>query len=199
VVEDVGLRGDDGLDRGAAAPEVRGEDLDAGRGREGPHRPDGFGEVPGPAVGQVVAVDRGEDDEPQLHRLDGAPDAERLRRIDRRGLAVGDVAEAAGSRTDVAEQEKRGGPAREALSAIGTARLLADRVQAVRAHHGLDGVQVGQAQPAIANPLGSAHRQRLAHIPSGTTQGDLTFSWRASLDAAFSASPSERKGPTRTR
>ena len=65
-------------------------------------------------------------------------------------------------------------------------------VQPVLPHQRLDRVEDREAQLALADPFGSAHRQRRTHIPSGTTQGDLTFSCRESFEAALAASSSER-------
>ena len=192
VVEDVGLRRHDRFDRRAPAAKIGRQDFDTGRRLERADRADRFGEMGGAPVGEIVAVHRRQDDELEGHPLHGRAHPDGLQRVDRERLAVRDVAEAAGPRADVAEQEEGRRAAGETLAAVGAARLFADRVQPVRPHHGLDLVQIGEAKLALANPLGSAHRQRRAHIPSGTTQGDLTFSWRASFVAALSASSSER-------
>ena len=174
------------------AAEIGRQDFDTGRRVDRADRADRFGEMGGAPVGEIVTVDRRQDDELQGHPLRGRAHADGLQRVDRERLAVGDVAEPAGPRADVAEQQEGGGAAGETLAAVRAARLFADRVEPVRAHHGLDLVEIGEAELALANPLGGAHRQRRAHIPSGTTQGDLTLSWRASFVAALSASSSDR-------
>ena len=86
--------------------------------------------VRGAPVGDVVAVDRGDDDVLQLHLRRGLRDAQRLERVGRRvGLARVDVAVAAGARARVAEDLERRGAAAPALGDVRAARLLADRVQ----------------------------------------------------------------------
>ena len=62
VVEDVGPRRDHGLDGAVLAQEVGRQHLDRRVGRLLVQRRDHRGEVPCPAVRQVVAVDRGDDD-----------------------------------------------------------------------------------------------------------------------------------------
>ncbi len=136
VVEDVGLRRHDGFDRRAPAPEIGRQDFDTGRRLERAHRADRFGEMGGASVGEIVAVHRRQDDELEGHPLHGRAHADGLQGVDRERLAVGDVAEAAGPRADVAEQEEGRRAAGETLAAVGAARLFADRVQPVRAHHG---------------------------------------------------------------
>ena len=83
--------------------------------------------------GEVVAVDGRDDDvlEPHLRRRVREP--ERLERIGRAvGLARVDVAVAAGARARVAEDLEGRGAAPPALGDVRAARLLADRVQALR-------------------------------------------------------------------
>ena len=58
VVEHVGTRGDDGLQRPVLAQEVGRQHLDRGAGRARADGADDVGEVPAAAVRQVVAVDR---------------------------------------------------------------------------------------------------------------------------------------------
>ena len=62
VVVDVGPRLHHGLDRALLAQEVGGEHLDGGRRRARPDGADGLREMLGAAVGEIVAVDRGDDD-----------------------------------------------------------------------------------------------------------------------------------------
>ena len=56
---------------------------------------DGLGEVLGPAVGQAVAVDRGDDDVVEAELGQGVGDAPGLERVEGVGAAGGDVAEVA--------------------------------------------------------------------------------------------------------
>ncbi len=65
VVEHVGTSCGDGLGAGRLAQKIRGEDLN-GRGRRG--LSDGLddgGKMRGPAIGKVVAIDRGDHHVPQ--------------------------------------------------------------------------------------------------------------------------------------
>ena len=74
VVVDVGPRRDDRLDRGLRlVAEVGRQDLDRGVGRGAAERLDHLDELARAAIGQVVAIDRGDDDmlEPQLGRRVG--------------------------------------------------------------------------------------------------------------------------------
>jgi hypothetical protein len=86
--------------------------------------------VAGAAVGDVVAVDGGDDHVLQTHLEGRLREAERLERVWRRvGLAGVDVAVAAGAGARVAEDLECRGAAPPALGDVGAARLLADRVE----------------------------------------------------------------------
>ena len=76
------------------------------------------------------------------HRLG---EAHRLERVEGFGRAVGDRAVGAVPGADVAQDHEGGGLVLPALADVGAARLLADRVQAQLAHHGLDVRVVGAA------------------------------------------------------
>ena len=106
------------------------------------------------AVGEIVAVDRGDDDvgEPEFRR--GFANMRRLVRIERAGQPGLDVAEGAGARAGVAHDHEGGVLLLPALADIGAAGLLADGMQAVGAH---DGVGVGVAlrhRRLDADPVG---------------------------------------------
>ena len=82
------------------------------------------------AVGDVVAIDRGDDDVLQAERADGVGDARRLVEVERRRPPVRHGAIAARARADVAENHEGGGAVVPALADVRAARLLAHRVQA---------------------------------------------------------------------
>ena len=114
--------------------------------------------VAGAAVGDVVAVDRGDDDVLELHLRRGLREPQRLERVGRRlGLAGVDVAVAAGARAGVAEDLERRRAAAPALGDVRAARLLADRVQRQAVHELLD-VEVRGVlrRRAHLHPLGAA-------------------------------------------
>src|SRR5581483_3238714 len=86
--------------------------------------------VRGPAIGDVVTVDRGDDDVLQLHLRRRLGDTKRLEGVRRRVRLAGvDVAVPARARARVAEDLERRGAAAPALGDVGAARLFADRVQ----------------------------------------------------------------------
>ena len=151
------------------AEEVGREDLD-GRARQLPlERADRRRVVAGAAVGQVVAVDRGDDDVRETHPVRGLGEAKRLERV-RRGvrLARVHVAVAACARADVAQDLERGRPAPPALADVRAAGLLADRDEPALAHEPLDLVvaRVDARRPHL-HPLGAPRplgdRQGLLH------------------------------------
>jgi hypothetical protein len=82
VIEDVRLGGDDGFERRLFAQKIGCQDLDRRARSGGTDRPDGLREVPGAAVIQIVAVDRGHDDMREPQRSDRLGDALRLVRIE---------------------------------------------------------------------------------------------------------------------
>src|SRR3954468_12399639 len=88
--------------------------------------------MPGAAVGEVVAVDRGDDDVGEAHLGHRTRHALRLAAIERGGDAGGDVAERAGAGADLAHDHEGGVLLFPALADIGAARLLADGDQAMR-------------------------------------------------------------------
>src|SRR3954468_4718218 len=149
VVEDVGALGDHLRERHLLAAEVGGQHLDlAVRGLEadGADDADEGGRA---VVGQVVAVDARDDRVAQAHLGDRARHAQRLERVVPGRLARLDVAEAAAPGAGVAEDHEGGGAALPALPDVGARRLLADRVQPLRAD------EVGQL--AVLGPAGRRH------------------------------------------
>ena len=131
VVEDLGPRAEhDPQGLLLDAEEVRRQHLDRCLGQLLLQRADRRRVVAGAPVGDVVAVDRGDDDvlEPHLRRR--MREAQRLERVGRLGRAARvDVAVAARAGARVAEDLERRGAASPALGDVGAARLLADRVE----------------------------------------------------------------------
>src|ERR1700681_183146 len=105
------------------------------------------------AVRQVVPIDRRHDDEAQSHLAGCARYPLGLQRIERERLSGRDVAETPRAGADVAHQEEGRRPPGEALSAVRATRFLADRREAVAAHHAFDGMQLREAHPLLADPL----------------------------------------------
>ena len=133
VVEDVGALVDHLRKRHLLAAEVGGQDLDLAARGQHPDRADHADERSGPVVGQVVAVDRGDDGVAQAHLLDLGRDPHRLQRVVPGRLAGLHVAEAAAAGADVAEDHEGRGAALPALADVRAVRLLADRVEVLRA------------------------------------------------------------------
>ena len=137
VVEDVGLRRDDGFDRRRGGRGSRASGLR--------HRAAGASartarivsaKCAAPPSGRSSRSTDVRTTNCRDIRCDGRAHADGLQRVDRERLAVGDVAETAGPRADVAEQEEGRRAAGETLAAVRAARLFADRVEPVRAHDG---------------------------------------------------------------
>ena len=103
-------------------------------GRAGADRPDHLGEVVGAAIGQIIAVDRGDDDVREAEVGDRVGDVLRLVGIERRRQAGRDIAEGAGARADLAHDHHGGVLLGPAFTDIGAAGLLADGDQIVLAH-----------------------------------------------------------------
>ena len=101
------------------------------------------------AVGEFVPVHRGDDDMVEIHGLDRLGDAAGLVQVEFGGHPVRDRAVLAGAGADVAQDHEGGGAVLPALADVGTAGLLADRVQRLAAHHAL--------QPQVVRPPGGPH------------------------------------------
>src|SRR5690606_17034294 len=91
-------------------------------------------ELPRAAVGQIVAVDRSDDDVLETEPGGRRGDMFRLERIDLARHPGLDVAERAGARADVAEDHHRRVLLAPALADVRAGRLLADGVEAEFAH-----------------------------------------------------------------
>ena len=99
----------------------------AGRSRF--DRAGGRGEMSRAAVGQVVAIDRGDDHVVQAQARDRLGDSARLVGIERTHFAMRDRAVGTIARAHVAHQHEGGRAMREAFADIRAARFLADRMQ----------------------------------------------------------------------
>ena len=168
VVEDVGP----GLEHGAkrallVAEEVGRQHLDRRLGQLAAERDDRAGPVPGAAVLEVVAIDRGDDDVAQPHARRGSRDLAGLERVERvAALAREHRAVAAGARAGVAHDLERGRAAPEALADVRAARLLAHGVQAVVAQDPLElGVARAGRGHAHAHPRRALVRERAPGHP----------------------------------
>ena len=139
-------------------------------------RRDHPGEVAGAAVGQVVAVDRGD------HGVAEPHDRHRLGHVlgllrDRRpacGTAGGHGAEAAAARADVAEDHEGGGAVlAPALVDVGAAGLLADRMEVQAVHELADLVVGGRGRETDPQPLGPGLPARgRRRVRTGTAELD---------------------------
>ena len=165
VVEHVGLGRYHDFQRTLLAQEVRCQDFNRRVRVLGADGANDIGEVLRPAIGKVVAVDRGDDDMAEAHLLDRMGDAGRLTRVECRRNAGGDVTEGAGTRADLAHDHEGGVLLVPALADIGAAGLLAHRHQFVRTHdlarfrialgyRRLDANPVGLTQHFLVRPMG---------------------------------------------
>ena len=147
--------------RRLGAVEVRDQDLDAHAGAAIAELADRRRERAGPAVGQVVAGDRGDHDVLEAHLRDRLGDAPRLVVVEPGGLAGLDRAEAAGAGADVAQDHDRRGPLVPAVPDVGAAGLLADRVEVQAAQEALEVVVVVARRHPRLDPVGvAAERDR---------------------------------------
>ena len=121
------------------AGEVGREDLDAGSRIRGVDRAHGLGVQPRALVGQIVAGDAGDGRVAQPHPGDGFGDAARLVGVVVGRLAGVDLAEVAAPRALAAADQEGGLAVLPALVDVGAARLLADRVELLLLHQGLEG------------------------------------------------------------
>ena len=136
VVEHVGPGVGDNFHGAWLAQEVGCQNLDRGVRGGGAQRADGRREMAGTAVGQVVAIHRGDDDMLQAEPGHGVGDPRGLAGVQRERLAGAYVAERAGAGAGVAHDHHGGVALRPALADVGAGGFLADRVQAVFAHQG---------------------------------------------------------------
>ena len=130
VVEHIRRRLPEDVERALdTAAEVRHQHFHAGGWRGLADGSDAIGKVLRAAVAQVVAVDAGDHHIAQAERADRRRQLCRLIGVGRQRPAMGDVAEGAAPRADVAEDHEGRGATAETLADIGAARFFADRVQ----------------------------------------------------------------------
>ncbi len=164
VIEHVGFCRRHHFERAVLAQEIRRQDLDGGGRAARADRADGLREMLGAAVGEVVAIHRGDHEmgEPQLEGRFG--DVLRLIGVERAGHAGLDVAERAGAGAGVAHDHEGRVLLVPALADIRTARLLAHRDEAVF----LDDVAgigiAARGRRANANPVRLRWRQRIRPV-----------------------------------
>ena len=101
------------------ALEIRDQHFHAAAGESSANLPDGFRKNARAAQVIVVAVHAGDDGMLQAQRRDGFGYAAGLVPIDRPGPSLGDRAEPATPRADIAQQHERGGAMVPALPDIG--------------------------------------------------------------------------------
>ena len=145
------------------------QDLDGGRPFELAQGSDRLDESGGAAIGQIVAIDGGDDDVLETHPLRRLGELPRLVGIDGLRPTVGDGTVGAVAGADATVDEEGGGAARETLGAVRAARLFADRVQPAGAHALLDLVQLAELHLARPDPLREDRRRG----PSTKTHSDL--------------------------
>ena len=164
VVEDVGLGRDHDFERAVLAQEIGRQDLDRGGRASRADGADGLREMLGAAVGEIVAIDRGDHDmgEPELEGR--FRDMLRLRCIERAGQAGLDVAEGAGAGAGVAHDHEGGVLLVPALADVRAARLLAHRDEAVFLDD-VAGVGIAaRGRRAHADPVRLRRRQRIRPV-----------------------------------
>src|SRR5699024_11659381 len=109
-------------------------------------RAHGFGVQPGALIGQVVTGDAGHSGVAQTHRLHTFGDPAGLVAVDLTGFAGLDQAERAVAGAYFTADQEGGLPVLPALVDVGTARLLADRVQILPPDQAL---QLGVVRPHL--------------------------------------------------
>ena len=135
VVEHVRPRLDHRFERrGRAFQEIRRQHFDRRLRRLAPHRPDRLGDMLGPAILKVIAVDRGDHHMVQPQLLDRHRDPARLEHVQLLRPPRRDVAERAAPRADLAHDHHGRVTLAPAFPDVRAAGLLADRRQTVLAH-----------------------------------------------------------------
>nr|DAO23852.1 MAG TPA: hypothetical protein [Caudoviricetes sp.] len=119
-----------------------------------PHGPHGSCPVSGPAVGQVIARDGGDDDMPELHQAGALGDLAGFRRIGRQGPARTRRTETAVARTDFTQDHESRRAAAPAFGLVGAHSARADRMEAVALHDPLHIRVFGGAVQPYFQPVG---------------------------------------------
>ena len=89
------------------------------------------GEVSGAAVAQIVAIDRGDDDIAQAHRLNSTSQVGGFVRIKRIGTTMCHIAKRTATRADIAHDHEGCGAMPEALAQIRATGFFAHCVQMI--------------------------------------------------------------------
>src|SRR5512146_1431603 len=124
VIVDVGPGLEHGANRVFVALKVGNEHLDRAVGQALLDLPDGLGKDVRAKVGQIVAVDRGDDDVPEPHFHDRGRDAGRLLDVVPGRPAVGNGTVRTVPRTDVAQNHEGGGAMLPALAHVWAVSFL---------------------------------------------------------------------------
>ena len=156
VVHHVGEPAFERFERGLEpAAEIGHQNFDPRLRRTFPDGADAVGEMSGTAVAEVVAVDAGDHHVGEPQCSNGLRKVPRLLGIGRLGPAVGDVAERAAPRAEVAEDHERRRALAEALADVRAGRLFADGVELRLAQDLLDLVEPrARAGRLDADPVG---------------------------------------------
>src|SRR5579863_2596173 len=127
--------------------------LDASFGEGASDFANRLSEVPRSAIGKIVAIHAGDHHVAQTQGSSHTRDVRRLLRIERTGMtALGNGAESASARTQIAQDHERRGAAMEALVKVGTPRGLAYRIQAQAAKLALQIVDGCKMAAALSQP-----------------------------------------------
>ncbi len=124
MVEHVGLGFDHFFERAVLAQEIGGEHLDGGLRTAGADGAHGVGKMRSAAVGEIVAVDAGDDDMREAELGGRLRHVFRLGRVERARQPGLHIAEGAGARAGVAHDHEGGVLLLPALADVGAAGLL---------------------------------------------------------------------------
>lgn len=154
VVGDDGWFGvDDHLEGGFVALEVTDEDFEGHVGAGVADADDGFGPEGGAAVGEVVAVDGGDDDVLEAEASEGFGDSSGFVAVGGWGLAGLDVTKSACSGAGVAQDHDGGDASVPAFADVWACCFFADGVEAVGAHVGFGALKCLSAGHFGAEPV----------------------------------------------
>ena len=156
VVEDVRTGVEDARDRVEIAAKIRGQHFDAGLGKSGPDFANGLGEMLRTAIRQIVAIHRSNDDVTKIHVRRHFSDMARFVRIEReivlRDGTLGNRAETAAARAQIAKNHECRSAAMKAFVNIRAARRFADRVQPAAAQLALQRVKGFEVRTSLSQP-----------------------------------------------
>jgi len=154
VVEHFRAGFDDDADGFGVASEVGDEDFDAAAGGLAADLVDHHGEGARAADQIVVAIDAGDDGVLQAEGGYGFSDAARLVEVDGLGATLGDGAEAAAARAEIAEHHEGCGFMVPALADVGAVGAFAHGVEIERARQALEVVVILAHGGAGLEPVG---------------------------------------------